>query len=311
MIEALSPDFGPTRVLVASPDSTAAEPYAPLSDETGLFRIFAGTEPAEDSILSFAGRFGKLGPGAVFPIEPVSTSDPLVACYRIGEPLGTWQFQIRSLQQVVDLWDLVQHGDEHALARHIRWDTAPGVGLAVTYLSHPGAQPGGPFEVTRPPAAVVLASERDAPELLERLRHSDVYGPALLYIQRVINQRIAGLVSVRAQWSGQAKRLPLQFVPESLLGAIWLQFALAVDGNRQYRQCEACGRPFEVAPDKARTSRRFCRDSCRVQAHRRRQVEQQGVALRMHAEGKTFKQIAAALGMPVAQVKKLVASSKE
>jgi len=81
-------------------------------------------------------------------------------------------------------------------------------------------------------------------------------------------------------------------VPESLLGALWLQFALAVAGNKKYRACGACGQWFEVSPDVARTSRSYCKEACRARAYRARKDRAQAMA----AEGKSIKQIAEELG---------------
>ena len=41
----------------------------------------------------------------------------------------------------------------------------------------------------------------------------------------------------------------LRFVPASLGDAIWLQFAEAVCGDKTFRECLVCGKPFEISPD--------------------------------------------------------------
>lgn len=43
-------------------------------------------------------------------------------------------------------------------------------------------------------------------------------------------------------------------MPETLLGAIWLQFAHAVAYKKEFRACELCEALFEVSLDAARTS---------------------------------------------------------
>lgn len=62
----------------------------------------------------------------------------------------------------------------------------------------------------------------------------------------------------------------LRIGPATLLGALWLQFALAIDGNREYRSCTTCGRFYELDPAVARTNRLYCTDACRMKAYRDR-----------------------------------------
>jgi hypothetical protein len=94
--------------------------------------------------------------------------------------------------------------------------------------------------------------------------------PAHYLIATTINWYIEGRVSPCAIWNDRPGRIPFQIRPSNLLGAIWLQFALAVDGAKKYRACKGCGRWFELSPQTGRISKLFCSDSCRVRAHRER-----------------------------------------
>lgn len=63
----------------------------------------------------------------------------------------------------------------------------------------------------------------------------------------------------------------LQYLPTTLLGAIWLQFWLAVAQRKEYRRCEApeCPRTwFEIskAPFGLRPEARYCSTACRSRA---------------------------------------------
>jgi hypothetical protein len=62
----------------------------------------------------------------------------------------------------------------------------------------------------------------------------------------------------------------VQLRPATLAGALWLQFALAIDGDRDYRSCVTCGRFYELDPAVARTNRIYCMDACRMRAYRQR-----------------------------------------
>jgi hypothetical protein len=69
---------------------------------------------------------------------------------------------------------------------------------------------------------------------------------------------------------GNDRPLSLQLVSDTLLAALWLQFAQAIHGNKDYRACGACGRFFELDPAVARTNRLYCSDACRSKAYRTR-----------------------------------------
>ncbi len=69
--------------------------------------------------------------------------------------------------------------------------------------------------------------------------------------------------------------LALKIIAPTLLGALWLQFMLAVDGQKQYRACATCGQFFELDPAVARTNRRYCSDACKSRAYRARRDRQE------------------------------------
>ncbi len=96
-------------------------------------------------------------------------------------------------------------------------------------------------------------------------------------------------------------------VAPTLLTAVLYQLADAVDNDRTFARCLHCGKPFLVAPDAARTHRRFCSTSCRLKAYRGRME----LARRMHAGGKTFEEIAEELGADVATIKAWITGLRE
>jgi hypothetical protein len=88
---------------------------------------------------------------------------------------------------------------------------------------------------------------------------------------------------------------------------VWLQFATVVSENLVYGRCPECGTWFEVAPNAARSSRRFCSTGCRSKAYRERQDR----ARQLHTAGKTFEEIAAELESDAATVRKWVTGFRE
>jgi hypothetical protein len=68
-------------------------------------------------------------------------------------------------------------------------------------------------------------------------------------------------LDVEFLFSGNDPRLQLSLKPLSLLGAIWLQFAVAVEERRNFEKCKNCGRPFEISRAAAtgkRSDAKFC-----------------------------------------------------
>lgn len=86
---------------------------------------------------------------------------------------------------------------------------------------------------------------------------------------------------------------------------VWLQFAAAYLGEKQYRECATCGSPFEISPDVHRTNRKFCSDTCRVKHYQRRKAK----AIKLRAKGEKLRAIAKETGTDVEQVKKWVGES--
>lgn len=64
----------------------------------------------------------------------------------------------------------------------------------------------------------------------------------------------------------------LSFAPLTLLAAMWLQLALSVAGDKEFRACKHCRRLFELSTDETgfRRHREFCSAVCKTQDYRKR-----------------------------------------
>lgn len=60
----------------------------------------------------------------------------------------------------------------------------------------------------------------------------------------------------------------LSYRVRDLAGAMWLQAAVAVDGDRKYAICPVCEKRYDATD--ATDRREFCGDKCRAKAHYRR-----------------------------------------
>jgi hypothetical protein len=259
--------------------------YHPLSAHSGLFRNFAATDRSLDAIKAFADRFGMLGGSLrrriVLHDQGRDGKHPM----GFAEHVGDWVHEIQIMRLAVDIWESARQGDSNHLGGMISW--APD-GARVSIDTHPELQGG---ELPKEPAYVhraVIADERLDPEILARFAPGDPIGPALHCMQGLINERLHQRASPRLLWEQNRDRLGLYIVPDGLIGALWLQFARAVERDARFRQCAECTTWFEIAPGRGRTDKQFCSTACRTRAYRKRQAE----AARLHGEGRSLEDIA-------------------
>lgn len=245
--------------------------YAPLTDEPALFRTFADLPATPEVIVAFADRYGMLG-GAVVRRFLVPDSDEIGI--GIGEPIEAWRDAIRDIRRVVQTWDRARESDPH----RPRWQRPE----KVTKVYRSG--------LCHNVAAVLR--ERWRPDVLPN-------------VQRAINAKLSAETSARMLWDREEGRLRLHLRPASLLGALWLQLAQAIDGNADYRRCRVCAAWFELHPDRNRTSRAYCGDACRVKAYRGRQAR----ARELRAKGQDMEGIARELGSDVETIRKWTGGS--
>jgi hypothetical protein len=260
-------------------------PYLPLAEFPGLFRVFADTEPSRDGIKAFADRFGPLGPNIAKQIPLYDQRNAMGVPLGTGEPLGAWSDEILTMRYAIDIWEAARTGDVASLEHVIHWK--PG-GSGVEIAGHPGV-PGG--QLPEAPARVErawIASSHLGDDVLGRFVPGDLVKPALHYVQSTINRQLEGRASPRLLWDAKRERLGLYIVPAGLIGALWLQFARAVERDSQFRQCAECGIWFERAPGTARADKLYCSTPCRTKAYRKRQAE----AVLLHGAGRSIGDIA-------------------
>jgi hypothetical protein len=259
--------------------------YLPLAAFPGLFRVFADTQPDRKGIKAFADRFGPLGGNVERQIPLSDQPNAKDVSLGMGESLAAWNEEIQTMRLAVDLWEAARNGDVGRLERVIFWTED---GRGVQMLTHPEL-PGE--RLPNPPARVErawIAGTHLGDDVLGRLVRGDLVKPALQYVQSKINAKLQGRASPRLLWDAKRERLGLYIVPDGLIGALWLQFARAVERDSKFRQCAECGIWFELARGTARADKLYCSTPCRTKAYRKRQAE----AVRLHGEGRPLEDIA-------------------
>jgi endogenous inhibitor of DNA gyrase (YacG/DUF329 family) len=231
--------------------------YDPLHDSPALFRTLADVNGQDrEAILAFANQYGELGLPAPH------------------ETHRNWLLEIAFLRRAVEMWDWLEAGNTQQLGRFLHWEagSAPDAQTAEKlagwyYQSHPDLPlderwahpPPGAFEQWIEPADSLL-------------KEGDICLAARFLIQGWINRRLEGRVAPRLVYRMADGTQVMQIVPSQLIGALWLQFANAIAGNKEYRACKECGTWFEISSaGDARTARRqFCSDRCKSRDYRKR-----------------------------------------
>jgi predicted nucleic acid-binding Zn ribbon protein len=269
----------PRLVLVPKrPELMNRRTVRPTDQDAALFRNFAAMEPTPNQILDFVHRYG-----------------PLWGAER--ERFEEWEFEIRTMRFLIELWDAVQAGKRTGIIEeHFKADKAgvvefPFVDSVLEYKSWLSQRPkaaehsGSPFTVETRDTAV---AQRGTP-----------LKAAQSYVVQAINIRLSMLgAQTMLDWPNAKYQLVTR--PHNLLGALWFQFASSIAGKKTYRACDVCGRAMEMSPDVNRADRRYCSDACRSRALRARQKQ----AAEMRTSGKTLREIAKATGSDMATIKK-------
>jgi hypothetical protein len=218
----------------------------------------------------------------------------------------------------VALWDLVRAANHGGLSKIIKWISPSHVAIeglanmALMLAFTAGAHGPDRDLIIDQTKLVKRAGDRNFPgftradiatassPLHKRFKEGDLIEPALHCIQVILQERLRAYGVSLALTRGPGTRLLELFVDlDSLVGVLWLQFAMAVDGDRSYRQCQDCRAWYAVSGHAGRRDKLYCSASCRASAHRKKQAD----ARRLHQEGMTTRAIAKQLGAEIKTVK--------
>lgn len=230
-------DFGDIRWLKA-----AVDPYEPPSmlytplDDTGLFRTFAETQLTEEAIKDFADRYGQI-------------CSPFFERGDDGSVTGVswpwWAGSISAMRDAITLWELTRERASGKLKRIIQWQKGGSIRCGIGELTH----------------TISIATAQ------ENFQRNELVRPAKFFLQHIVNEHLRHVHSALL-WNGSA--LAMHNIPRDLISALWLQFALAISGDKQYKRCTECQAFFELSPGVNRKDRAYCSNACRSAAYRKR-----------------------------------------
>ena len=239
--------------------------YSPFKEQTALFRNFAErTTHDAFGLLKFANQFGSFGKFGLFP-DGETAWESVVAFpsegtlsrgrTRVLNPvlhgprdicLGSLVFEAHEMHQAVKIWQMLKNGNIPILSMHFQWKNDPETGKRCLYFdSHPELGTHGRPTFPEFRRKSIISSE-ERPEEWAVLRDKDVNKAANWFLAKTIYRYTSRHTDTRLEWNPIEKRMTRDQVPIDLLGAMWLQFETAITGEKEYRNCPACGSFFEV-----------------------------------------------------------------
>ena len=243
--------------------------YDPFSDKPGLFREFADLTPhpwpyrsltADESIchrkeiLEFINRYGEFG----------HLEMPIVR---------TVPMQVGLMRQALELWDAIKAKDQDTLSRYLGFFKAgeyayhrpplrPLPSMTATarkcpWLEYVRHRFGGPeklegWGLLETPVAAAIEEMPEHWHTDPRPKASDILTCAtdlfalLVHSQTLVDFTTPAKTAVRIARTTAAQLPTIRVQVDSLRHALWIQLAVSLIENRDYRRCKMCGKPFEV-----------------------------------------------------------------
>ncbi len=246
--------------------------HAPLR-KTGLHRKFAKLHTQDDvtqAILKFANKYGRIG----FPVRlwPLQSSLNHVTT---GESALRWIEESKTMNQWLTIWDRVCREPMRDLHEYVTY-TKSGNPILVRNLSYNSNRK--EWQLFRTDSRFAGRTKRPTQKQLERaiqLTKAEVC--------HNLNQHLKGHVSPQLHIHDNESYT--FFYPDTLLSALWLMFFMEVTELVNIALCRDCHEPFEPS----KSSQKYCDDTCRRRASRRRKQRANGVNTQCIECGKEFK----------------------
>lgn len=230
----------------------------PLKEDPALFRKFAAVEPTEDGIIAFANQWGPLRSEFNFWEEHLEEGEEPSSFNWTIEPTELWFEEIKKMNALVGLWDVLQSGKDrnlsevlevtkneqfHGLHGRVHFKTAPKLGWNF-FFGKRNRPSGGIRELAR------------------------------LFLLEMINDSLWGFCSPWLDMGRSVDDSNLRLTPHHLNAALWLMFAQEILGDKKLKQCQYCKGHFEVTKEsnerRQRSDKKYCSPKCRAAAFRDR-----------------------------------------
>lgn len=230
--------------------------FAPLADfhKRLSARFFTFSESSTDSLLlAFAHEFGYLGVPEAFDSKiQVAGVD-----YSHGEHLDTWRDQSALMNIAVRTWRCAAQEDAvgmRSLFEVRDWDVEARWRMLQIEL------PSRRALTSYWPKGKQFPFEGD-------LTEEQLLSAGFSVCRDLVDGSIQKYTQLTLVTTGAATA-ELEVVPTCLIGAMWLQLARAIEGDKEYRRCKrpGCGRYFDL--DTGRSDAEFCSNACKSKDRR-------------------------------------------
>ncbi|MBD3336437.1 MAG: hypothetical protein GF355_13060 [Candidatus Eisenbacteria bacterium] len=307
--------FGPQDERFLSPGPTSQwRAYNPLQDRPALFRNFAELDPSEETVQAFADEHGALGLDRDIGIPRGEGR-----AHSRGELLSTWTKEVTFMNHALRVWDALRSGASDDLRRwfHLKRQRDVAVveytpdeewplGVPQISVQYTTGEAGDHAKFL-PPG---VSDRRGDPGTSVEQVPSDPYDLGLAFLQESLNRQLRNRLGCSVQTITESTRpvpLGLHIIPKSLLGAMWLQLARAIEDETRFQRCPQCGTWFKLPNKARRSSTTYCSPACRVRTYRDRQAQ----ARKLAAEGASPEEIAAKLNSTAETVSSWIASEEK
>ena len=221
--------------------------YELFTEHPGLFRTFANLRVTENEILSFANQFGWLGvPTTIANAENLPERDEDDDDY-------SWEHRAQK-------WWLQQ------IDKSVPYPFYEGESLTVWTAS--------------------IRNMRNALQSWEKLKAGEPLGPNRARTRGGVRhgyvsdwKELIHMVNhfLRYKSAPQLKKssagAQLTFETSVLIESLWLQFANAIEGNKEFQRCKHCHSYFEIGAGAGRKGKAYCTDACKSAAWRSRKEQ--------------------------------------
>lgn len=296
--------------------------------DDAMFQAFADIKTTAEGISKFREKNLIEDDDRIIVID-LDTWMPLLEAYQTNL-VQNWTAEIQAMRRGIDLWNMIRAHDTEQLKKIIKWENDPSRGLSVIYDSQFAG-----VRTTEMIGSKVIEPEVIEPEVIEpeviepevivsefvnlpvmrRMSAGDTIGPAKLYLERLLNERLEDGVQPSILTPDMhrsiiriipPKEFSLTLVPKNFIAAVWLQFAEAIDGNKRHVRCHLCRSWFELSRGKTHRDRKYCSDLCKVNHFRKKKEAKQ-----LAANGMEPGKIAEVLDLEVETVNDMISPKGE
>jgi hypothetical protein len=188
-----------------------------IFEEKNVLRDFANLSPTGEAIQQFANSHGYLAD--VEDLVPLyypngKPDNKLWA----GESLQFWTREIREMNMLVSLWDMIKDKQVEALKEHIIWKL-DSMGVIFEWQ----------YPDLSVPKKTLIASDKHLPKLFHQWKWGEVIRPALHYLCTEINAHMRGHINPTLYPSSEVE---MYMVPDSFGSSLYVLLSMEVREHR-------------------------------------------------------------------------------